>query len=42
MNNNNEKERKPYVAPEILDEIEMETKCGSVPHPPKEDTIFDF
>lgn len=38
-------DRKPYTPPAVIHEIELETRAGSVPIPPKEgelDTLFDF
>ncbi|NIW43660.1 MAG: hypothetical protein GWN30_02430 [Gammaproteobacteria bacterium] len=29
-----DKERKPYIAPKIVYEIELETRAGSTPEPP--------
>lgn len=38
----NDKEKKPYEAPAVVLEIDLETRAGSIPQPPKNDTVIDF
>lgn len=34
------KEKKPWIAPKIVHEMELETRAGSIPRPKEIDSIF--